>query len=200
MGRSLILICCLALAACKSANPYPGEALPLPAAPLAAAQTLDLSAYPAAPRDYARYRSWTWQQLPAGSAWASSGQIAEAVAAGLDQRGLRPARGDVPADLRISAQVHQERRVRQVREDYGGYYGPGYGPGYRRDYGMYGSVPLVRSYEESVLVVQIDMRDASEGQVVWSGSAETLERGTQGERMDALREAVHQALSAYPPS
>ncbi|MNC13091.1 hypothetical protein D3C75_608230 [compost metagenome] len=87
--------------------------------------------------------------------------------------------------------------MRQVQDDYG-YYGGygGYGPGY----GMYGSVPIVRTYSEQVVVVQVDMFDAKSGQPIWSSSAETGNRGSESERADAIREAVEKAMSAYPPS
>ena len=65
---------------------------------------------------------------------------------------------------------------------------------------MYGSVPIVRTYEEQVVVVHVDLFDAQDGEPVWSSSAETSNRGSQGERVDAIREAVEKAMSAYPPS
>lgn len=203
-GRSGLLVLCLGLVACQSSNPYVATSRPLPPAPPEAATVFDRSAYPAPPRDYGRYRSWTWRngQLPPGTAWADSAQVAEAVSNALDQRGLRPLQDNRAADLFVSASLHLETRVRQVRDDYDtGYYGSynryhGYGPGY----GMYHTVPIVRTYQEQVVVVRLDLFDARTGQPVWSSSAETSQRGTQGERTDAIREAVEKALSAYPPS
>jgi hypothetical protein len=126
--------------------------------------------------------------------------VAEAVSNALDQRGLRPVHGDRPADLFVSAQLRLETRLRQVQDDYGYYGGYGgynhYGPGY----GMYGSVPIVRTYQEQVLVVLVDLYDAQNGQAVWSSSAETGSRSTQSQQTDAIREAVEKAMSAYPPS
>jgi hypothetical protein len=176
----------------------------LPPAPPQAATTFDRSAYPAPPRDYGRYRSWAWLngQLPPGTAWADSAQVAEAVSNALDQRGLRPLHDNRPADLFVSADLRLETRLRQVQDDYG-YYGGyggynryGYGPGY----GMYGSTPIVRTYQEQVVVVHVDLFDAQNGEPVWSASAETSNRGSEGERVDAIREAVEKAMSAYPPS
>jgi hypothetical protein len=194
-----VLIFCLGLAACQGSNPYVATSNPLPPAPPQAANTFDRSAYPAAPRDYGRYRSWAWLDghLPPGTAWADSAQIAEAVSNALDQRGLRPLHDNRPADLFVSADLRLETRLRQVQDDYG-YYGGygGYGPGY----GMYGSVPIVRTYSEQVVVVQVDMFDARSGQPVWSSSAETGNRGSESERVDAIRKAVEKAMSAYPPS
>jgi hypothetical protein len=200
MKRHLYLpICCLSLAACQSQNPYSPSANPLPPAPPQAAQTLDLSAYPAAPRDYGRYQTWTWAngRLPGGSAGATPEQMAEIVATSLDQRGLRPARQGAVADVQVRADVHVERRLRQVQDDSGAYYGRGpYGNNYG---GMYGSVPIVRTYEEEVQVVRVELLDARNGQSIWSGSAETSSRGSNSERVDALRSAANKALSAYPP-
>ena len=80
--RILLISTSLTLTACSSPNPYSPQSTPLPPAPAAAAQTFDRSAYPAAPRDYGRYRSWAWQngQLPAGAGWADPAQIAELLA------------------------------------------------------------------------------------------------------------------------
>ena len=198
-SHSGVLMFCLGLVACQGSNPYVATSNPLPPAPPQAANTFDRSAYPAAPRDYGRYRSWAWLDghLPPGTAWADSAQVAEAVSNALDQRGLRPLHDNRPADLFVSANLRLETRLRQVQDDYG-YYGGygGYGPGY----GMYGSVPIVRTYSEQVVVVQVDMFDARSGQPVWSSSAETGNRGSESERVDAIRKAVEKAMSAYPPS
>ncbi|MDG9924579.1 MULTISPECIES: DUF4136 domain-containing protein [unclassified Pseudomonas] len=186
----------LLLAACQSDNPYVAGGNPLPAAPANAANHFDRSAYPVAPRDYGRYRDWSWRQQPAGSAWADGALVAEAVGGGLDQRGLRPVRAGKAADLQVSAYLSLERRQYQVRDDYGSYYG--HGP-YGDHYGMYGSVPLVRTYEVEVAVVQIELFDGASGEPVWNGSAEARSEGSQSERADALRRAVTDALGAYPP-
>ncbi|VVO48769.1 hypothetical protein PS838_00181 [Pseudomonas fluorescens] len=204
-SRSGLLVICLGLAACQGSNPYVATSNPLPPAPPQAAATFDRSAYPAPPRDYGRYRSWAWLdgRLPPGTAWADSAQVAEAVSSALDQRGLRPLHDNRQADLFVSADLRLETRLRQVRDDYG-YYGGGYGGygGYNRygsGYGVYNTVPIVRTYQEQVVVVQVDLFDAQSGQPVWSSSAETSQRGSQGAQTDAIREAVEKAMSAYPP-
>jgi hypothetical protein len=203
--RSGLLVICLGLAACQGSNPYVATSNPLPPAPPQAANTFDRSAYPAPPRDYGRYRSWAWLdgRLPPGTAWADSEQVAEAVSNALDQRGLRPLHDNRLADLLVSADLRLETRLRQVRDDYG-YYGGGYGGygGYNRygsGYGVYNTVPIVRTYQEQVVVVQVDLFDAQSGQPVWSSSAETSQRGSKGTQTDAIREAVEKAMSAYPP-
>ncbi|NBA95065.1 DUF4136 domain-containing protein [Pseudomonas sp. R5(2019)] len=208
LSRLAVCLLSLGLAACQSSNPYTASSRPLPPAPAQAAQTFDRSAYPAAPRDYGRYQSWSWLNgtLPPGTAWADSAQLAEAVSNALDQRGLRPARDNSAADLRVAADMRLEKRLRQVRDDYGygGYGAYGGSPyGYNRygsGYGAYGSVPVVRTYEVEVVVIRINLFDASNGQPVWSASAETGSQGSLRERSDALREAVQKALTAYPPS
>jgi hypothetical protein len=197
MKRLGALLLLATLAACQSDNPYTAESKPLPPAPVQAAQHLDLSAYPAKPRNFARYRTWSWQRLPAGSAWASSEQVQEALSNALDQRGLRPHRVGNTSDLKVSAELRLEQRLRQVTEHYGSHYGHSR---YGDEYGMWGSAPLVRSYTEEVMVVRIELFDGQDGQPVWSASAEALSAGNQSERADALREAIRQALTAYPPS
>lgn len=204
--RYLLLLSCLTLAACQGSNPYVASSKPLPPAPAQAANTFDRSAYPAPARDYGRYRSWAWRnnQLPAGTASIDPTQLAEAVSTALDQRGLRPAR-DGRSDLLVSAGMHLERRLRQYRDDdyypYGGYGGMGYGRGpYGNGYGVYGSVPVVRTYQVEVMVVRVDLFDAGSGQPVWSATAETASQGSLAERADAVREAVDKAMSGYPPS
>lgn len=211
MKRCLALLAIsLTLSACQSDNPYVADSRPLPPAPAQAATAIDMSAYPAPPRDYGRYRSWAWlnNQLPPGTAWMDSAQVAEAVSNGLDQRGLRPARASQPADVYVSAATRQETRLRQVR-DYDSYYDPYYGSsigygGYRRHgyggYGGYASVPVVRTYQVQVMVVQISLFDARTGQPVWSASADASSGSKESDRGQALRQAVQQALNAYPPS
>jgi hypothetical protein len=196
MKQLWILLPLASLAACQSQNPYVADSAPLPPAPAHMPGQLDPSAYPAAPRDYGRYRTWSWQRLPTGSAWASSEQVQEALSNALDQRGLRPHRAGVGADLQVSAELRLEQRIRQVSEPYGGHYG--HGP-YGDRYGMWGSAPLVRSYSEEVIVVGIELFDGRDGQPVWSTSAEALAGGSQGERAAALRNALQQALATYPP-
>jgi hypothetical protein len=207
--RLALLTLCLGIAACQSNNPYVASSAPIPAAPPSAANTLDMSAYPAPARDYGRYRNWTWLngQLPPGTAWADSAQVAQAVSEGLDQRGLRPSSNPQTADLRVTANTRMETRIRQERDDYYDPYssgaGLGYGGyrhGYGSGYGGYASVPIVRTYQVQVVVVQISLFDGHSGQPVWSASAETGSGGDQSDRAKALRQAVQQALTHYPPS
>lgn len=198
--RILLISTSLTLTACSSPNPYSSQSTPLPPAPAAAAQTFDRSAYPAAPRDYGRYRSWAWQngQLPAGAGWADPAQIAELLANSLDQHGLRPAQGGAKADLLVSSQIRTERRQVETYDDRGAYYG--HSP-YGNTYGMAGSVPLRRTYEEHYLIVQVRLIEAASGVEVWSNSAEnrTTDDG-QAARNKVLRQTIQDALSNYPPA
>ncbi len=198
--RILLIGTSLSLAACSSPNPYSPQSTPLPPAPAAAAQTFDHSAYPAAPRDYGRYRSWAWQngQLPAGAGWADPAQIAELLANSLDQHGLRPAQGGARADLLVSSQIRTERRQVETYDDRGVYYG--HSP-YGNTYGVAGSVPLRRTYEEHYLIVQVRLIEAASGVEVWSNSAENrTSDDDQAARNKVLRQTIQDALSHYPPA
>ncbi|MGP3792430.1 DUF4136 domain-containing protein [Pseudomonas sp. B392_1p] len=213
MIRPALLTLSFVLAACQGNNPYTASSAPLPPAPNLAATGVDVSAYPAAPRDYGRYRSWAWQPglLPAGTTEASPEQVQSAIAAGLDQVGLRPARDNRTADLLVSADLRVERRLQRRYDDYGygGYgYGYGYHPGlypygyhspHHSGYGLAMSVPLVRTFETEVLVVDIQLHDGRDGQPVWSGSAEAVRGSDRHTRSDSLHDAVRQALAGYPP-
>ncbi len=202
MKRIALLLFTTALAACQSHNPYTTESVPLPPAPPGAANHFDRSAYPAAPRDYAAYRSWAWQQRPAGSAWASADLVQDALNNALDRRGLRPAQGSAAADLKVRTDTRLERRVRQVADSYDPYYGGDFGNRgyYGNGVGVGARVPLTRTYEEEVVVVRIDFFDGRSGEQVWSGQAEMRSSGSQAERADALRKAVSDALGEYPPA
>ena len=192
---------CLSVAACQSNNPYTADSAPIPPAP--PIEQIQSPTYPAAPRDFSSYQSWSWRTPPAATASISSEELQEMVAGALDQRGLRPARVGAKGDVQVSAQAQLETRVRQVYDDYGtrvgaGRYG-GYGPGYGSGIGIGASAPVVRNYEEQVVTVRIEMVDSASGQSVWSNRAEARTGGDQGERKDAMRDAVNQALADYPP-
>ncbi|MBH3341779.1 MULTISPECIES: DUF4136 domain-containing protein [unclassified Pseudomonas] len=191
MRTAIAILILPLLAACQSQNPYQAESLPMPPAPPEAATTFDRSAYPAAPRDYGRYRNWSWLdgRVP-------SSELADGVSAGLDQYGLRPALNG-PGDVLVSARISQETRLRQYQDNVGGYYGTG--SDWDRRYGAYGSVPIVRTYEQKVAVVRIELIDPRDRQVVWSGSGEAVAGKDQAAQTDAMRVAIRAALDGYPP-
>ncbi|WP_192980096.1 DUF4136 domain-containing protein [Pseudomonas sp. EggHat1] len=192
MRTAIAILILPLLAACQSQNPYQAESLPMPPAPPGAATTFDRSAYPAAPRDYGRYRSWSWLdgRAPGGD------QLADSVSAGLDQYGLRPALNG-PGDVLVNARISQETRLRQYQDNVGGYYGTG--SHWDRHYGAYGGVPIVRTYEQKVAVVRIELIDPRDRQVVWSGSGEAVAGKDQAAQADAMRAAIRSALDGYPP-
>ena len=199
--RAVLTLLCLSLAACQSGNPYTEESAPIPPAP--PIEQIQSPIYPAAPRDFSSYQSWSWRIQPAGTASIAGEELQEMVAGALDQRGLRPAPAGTKGDVQISASARLETRVRQVYDDYGprvgvGRYG-GYGPGYGSGVGIGASAPVVRNYEEQVITVRIEMIDSASGQTVWSNRAASRSGSTQAERKDAAREAVNSALADYPP-
>lgn len=200
MHRLAALTLCLALGACQSPNPYRAESAPLPPAP-GAAGAVEPGVYPAAPRDYAGYRDWAWldDRPPGGGAGLEAGQVQEALSAELDRRGLRPARPGAMADLRIAARLELEWRIRAYEDYYGslaGYYGYGH---YWDRYGAWGAVPIVRHYQEQVLVVHVELIDGADGQRVWSGSGEASVDDGQTGRAKALHQATRRALDGFPP-
>ncbi|QLF92334.1 DUF4136 domain-containing protein [Pseudomonas sp. ABC1] len=193
--RSLGLLACAALlTACQSNNPYQAQSAPLPAEPQGI-QRID-GPYPAAPLSFSSYRSWSWQVRPAATASLSSEEIQAIIADALEQHGLRPSGEQAQPDLKLKASVRQEKRVRQVYDDYGTYYGQGR---YDRDYGAWGRAPVARNYEENVLVIYLELLDAHSGQSVWSNQAEARSSDKSMERQEALRDAARQALADYPP-
>jgi hypothetical protein len=148
-----------------------------------------------------RYRSWAWLngQLPPGTAWADSAQVAEAVSNALDQRGLRPLHDNRPADLLVSANLRLETRLRQVQDDYG-YYG---------GYGGYGATARLRHVQHGADRAHLSGTGrGGAGRSVRrrqrpAGVERQRRNGQPGQpmvRTDAIREAVEKALSAYPPS
>ena len=192
----LVLPLFAALAACQGQNPYTATSLPMPPAPAQAANPgLDPGSYPAPPLDYGRFRSWCWMD---GTGFG--GPLQDAVSEALDQRGLRPARPNTPADLTVSAHLSSEQRTRQTTDYYnGGYYG-GYGRWNDPWYGGYGaSYPVTRTYVVTVSVVHIALFDAQNRQQVWSGSAEYEDGSSQADQARALREAARKAMDGYPP-
>ncbi|CAD5107645.1 DUF4136 domain-containing protein [Zestomonas carbonaria] len=196
MKRSLVLLpLCLGLLACQSPNPYSADSAPMPPAPAHAADAIDLSAYPAAPLDFARYRTWSWLAPPNATGSLSAEQMQQILGSGFEQRGLRQAQPGKPADLQARANVRIEQRMYQAYDDVGVSYGYGHYPYWRDHYGLYGRVPIVRTYQREVLVLRIDLFDAGSGQPVWSGSGEAYADGRE-----ALRQATRNALDQFPPN
>lgn len=200
LKRTALSLLCLSLAACQSNNPYTSESAPIPPAP--PVEQIQSPIYPATPRDFSSYQSWSWRTPPAGAASLAGEELQEMVAGALDQRGLRPAPSGAQGDIQVTASASLQTRVRQVYDDYGprvgvGRYGGGYG--YGSGYGVGTSVPIVRNYEEEVMAVRIELFDTASGLSVWSNRAESRSTGKQAERKSAAREAINRALADYPP-
>lgn len=188
--RALPLLLCVAVAGCQSANPYRAAHQAYPPAPAdpTTVRRADPGSYPPdAVRDFAAYRHWAW-------AAPSEEPLAGMLSAELDQRGLRPATAQAPADLLLRASRQRSVRQEQVY-DYppGGYYGayPGY-------WGAAGYPPRTVSYP--VEEVRLEMLDPRSGARLWFGSGAAPLDGDDPRSADAaLRRAVRQALGGFPP-
>lgn len=189
--RALLILLSVLLAACHGRNPYQAESLPLPPAPAEAARTFDQSAYPPPVQDFSHYRSWAWYTPPLGISQIGSDQLQLALSSALDQRSLRPAHGDQSPDLLIGASLRSERRIRQYYDHSGLYYGHGH----HDHYGAWSSIPIVRTYEERILVTRIDFFDAASRQLLWSTQGEAL---LGNDPNKALYAALKAALDHYP--
>lgn len=156
-------------------------------------------------RDFASYRSWQWQEpairyQPADPHLKSDlteQRVREAVAAQLDQRGLRPATGATPADLKVQVWLITEDREQEISSGFGGAWGDpwhGYWGGPR-----FSETP---TYYYRVRTLQIDLYDARDGKLVWRGSAEeTLNNraASPQERSQSIHRSAARALDHYPP-
>lgn len=130
-------------------------------------------------RDFAAYRSWSWQDPavtyspddPRLKSDLTEQRIRTATAEQLDQRGLRPAANGAAADLRVQAVMVVENRQNQVSTYQGGFWG---GP-----WGGYWGGPAyseTRTLDYKVGTLQIDLFDGRDGKLVWRGSAEQILR------------------------
>jgi len=176
------------LGACQGHNPYTAQAASMPPAPAQPIYYPDANSYPAAPRDYARYRTWSWHSLPAGSPWANSEQLQEALSQALDQRGLRPRQAG--SDLQARVELREEQRLRQVSLPH---------DAYDPRYGHWPRPPQQHSYSERVVVVHIELFDSRDGQRVWHSGAEMPANVQPQQQLRALHQAMAEALSAFPP-
>ena len=133
-------------------------------------------------------------------------RILQAVSEQLDQRGLRPAATGSKPDLWVQTYLIVANRQEQVVTNYG-YGGPWGGPwaGYwGGPWDPYWGAPVyneTRNVVYQVGTLQIDLIDAKDGRLVWRGSGEKIVNNTPtpAERSQAIREAVTQILSNYPP-
>ena len=155
-------------------------------------------------RDFAAYRSWSWQEPPVRyhpeqsplQSDLTEQRIREAVGQQLEQRGLRQASSG-QADLNVQVWFSVERRQDSYTTYYGGMF-MGY-PG-----GWWGgpSYAQTNQYEYRVGILQVDLLDGHDGRLVWRGSDEQVLRRNQqspSERAQLIRETAARVLSQYPP-
>ncbi|WP_137820374.1 DUF4136 domain-containing protein [Pseudomonas sp. 2FG] len=172
---------------------------------LAACQTDQISRDYDATRDFAAYRSWSWQEPalqyrpddPRVKSDLTEQRIREAISQQLEQRGLRPAPAAAKPDLKAQAWLIVENRQDQVSTSYGGAWG-----GYWNGYWGGPAYTETRNYDYKVATIQVDLFDGKDGKLVWRGSAEQVMRSappSPSEREAAIRETVGKLLSHYPP-
>jgi len=172
---------------------------------LAACQSNNVTQDFDASRDFAAYRSWTWQEPalqyrpddPRIKSDLTEQRIRQAVGEQLDQRGLRPAQAGSRGDLKVQSYLIVENRHQQITTQYGGGWGGYYG-------GYWGGPAFneTRTVEYKVATIQIDLFDARDGKLVWRGSAEQVMNHyppTPAERNTAIQKTVAQVLANYPP-
>lgn len=155
-------------------------------------------------RDFAGYRTWSWQDPavryhPGNSPLQSDlteQRIRDAVAQQLEQRGLRQASGAAQADLRVQAWFSVERR----QDSYTTYYG-GMFAGYPGSWWGGPSYAQTQTYDYRVGILQVDLFDGRDGRLVWRASDEQMvpRRQTPGDRATLIRETAARVLSQYPP-
>jgi len=157
-------------------------------------------------RDFAAYRSWSWQEPglqfqpddPRLRSDLTEQRIRGAIAQQLEQRDLRPTASANGADLRVQAWWIVDNRQEQVSTQIGGAWGDPWRGGF---WGGPGYVET-RTLDYQVATLQIDLFDARDGQLVWRGSAEQLLNRRQSspqQREAAIQALVARILSQYPP-
>jgi hypothetical protein len=157
-------------------------------------------------RDFAAYRSWSWQEPdvqykpddPRINSDLTGQRIRAAVSEQLDQRGLRQAAAHTPGDLKVQVWLIVDNRQQQVSTQVGGSWGDPWGGGF------WGGPSYVTTHTQDyqVRTLQIDLLDGKDNKLVWRGSAEQVRRNRQpspSEREASIRNTVIKVLSQYPP-
>jgi hypothetical protein len=173
---------------------------------LSACQTAQLQRDFDPKRDFAGYRSWSWQEPavqykpddPRVNSDLTGQRIRAAVSEQLDQRGLRPAAVNAQGDLKVQVWLIIDNRQQQVSTQVGGGWGDPWSGGF------WGGPSYVesRTLDYQVGTLQIDLLDGKDGKLVWRGSAEQVLRCRQcspGEHQAAIRRTVAEVLNQYPP-
>lgn len=173
---------------------------------LSACQTAQLQRDFDPDRDFAAYRSWSWQEPgvqyrpddPRLNSDLTGQRIRTAVSEQLEQRGLRAAPANTPGDLRVQAWLIVDNRQQQVSTQMGG----GWGGSWHAGYWGGPSYVETRTLDYQVGTLQVDLLDGKDGKLVWRGSAEQVLRNQQpspSEREASIRSTVAEVLSQYPP-
>lgn len=198
-------VAALLLVGCQASNPYPGESLPLPPAPAAAATHFDASAYPAKINSKT-YSYWCWHnQYVIPAPIASADNVAQRILAEqLEQHGLRPAASAEQCQLHVQLTSRQRQHERREYDDFpSANYGYGFGQGdpyydRHRYSGIGVNIPLrSRSYTEYYQQLTLSFSDAQTQQSVWRTQS-TVSSDQQGQTSEeALRKAIEAMLSSY---
>jgi hypothetical protein len=172
---------------------------------LSACQTTQLQRDFDLNRDFAAYRSWSWQEPavqykpddPRLNSDLTGQRIRSAVSEQLEQRGLRAAAANTPGDLKVQVWMIVDNRQQQISTQVGGGWGNQWG-------GFWGGPSYIetRNLDYQVGTLQIDLLDGKDGKLVWRGSAEQVLRNPQpspSEREASIRDTVAKVLSQYPP-
>lgn len=173
---------------------------------LSACQTTQLERDFDLNRDFAAYRSWSWQEPavqykpddPRLNSDLTGQRIRSAVSEQLEQRGLRAAAANTPGDLKVQVWMIVDNRQQQISTQVGGGWGNQWGGGF------WGGPSYIetRNLDYQVGTLQIDLLDGKDGKLVWRGSAEQVLRNPQpspSEREASIRDTVAKVLSQYPP-
>ncbi|WP_296131062.1 DUF4136 domain-containing protein [Pseudomonas sp. Ga0074129] len=157
-------------------------------------------------RDFAAYRSWSWQEPavqfkpddPRLNSDLTGQRIRSAISEQLEQRGLRAAPANSAGDLKVQVWMIVDNRQQQVSTQLGGGWGEPWNGGF------WGGPRYVETHtlDYQVGTLQIDLLDGKDGKLVWRGSAEQVLRNRQpspNEREAAIRATVTEVLSQYPP-
>lgn len=154
--------------------------------------------------DFSTSQTWQWAEpkvtfTPADDPRLSSDLTAErvkqAVADGLDARGLRPVLEGQTADLSVKTYVVVENREENVSTSFGGYWGWG---------GGFWGGPSIQTYPSDYkeITLQIDLLDPASGRLLWRGSeSERLSSSPQtpAKRDEQARRMTSRVLEAFPP-
>lgn len=173
---------------------------------LSACQTAQLQRDFDPSRDFAAYRSWSWQEPgvqykpddPRLNSDLTGQRIRSAVSEQLEQRGLRAAAANTVSDLKVHVWLIVDNRQQQVSTQVGGGWGDPWGGGF---WGGPSHIET-RTLDYQVGTLQIDLLDGKDGKLVWRGSAEHVLRNRQpspSEREASIRSTVNKVLSQYPP-